>query len=244
MPKIYPPKLYACARCGESKPATEMRHPDAHKGKAPSTCHQCRTSDPLNHWCDFHEELHSVESFQRVNRPYPYHNVCKRGLSEKASIGRDLPHRTCVACKSELPSHSFRGGNVKSPTCRSCQSANPGKRWCAGCAGFLSEDLFTRTGRNRKFQATRCKPCRTTWVHGVTVSWILAKQGSTEPECASCGSKESLKVDHDHNCCPSATGCENCVRGYLCHECNTAEGLLRSSERAQLLVAYMQRQGL
>jgi hypothetical protein len=31
------------------------------------------------------------------------------------------------------------------------------------------------------------------------------------------------------------------VRGYLCHECNTAEGLLKTPDRAIALATYMQR---
>lgn len=65
--------------------------------------------------------------------------------------------------------------------------------------------------------------------------------GRDEPECGACGSHERLKVDHDHGHCPAQRGCRDCVRGYLCHSCNTAEGLLRTAERARLLANYMER---
>jgi hypothetical protein len=73
------------------------------------------------------------------------------------------------------------------------------------------------------------------------VAEILRIQGSRFPECASCGSTEDLKVDHDHSCCPAAQSSGCCIRGYLCHECNTAEGLLKTPDRAIALAAYMQR---
>ena len=44
--------------------------------------------------------------------------------------------------------------------------------------------------------------------------------------CHVCGSFDRLTLDHDHNCCPQGRSCHNCVRGILCHKCNTAAGLL------------------
>lgn len=48
--------------------------------------------------------------------------------------------------------------------------------------------------------------------------------------CAICGCTSSgvrgrsFHVDHDHACCPGKTSCGNCIRGLLCHSCNTALG--------------------
>lgn len=65
------------------------------------------------------------------------------------------------------------------------------------------------------------------WNYGLTVEAVTAMLAGG---CAVCGSAENLHVDHDHGCCPdgsSPRSCGKCVRGVLCHGCNTALGLLK-----------------
>lgn len=58
--------------------------------------------------------------------------------------------------------------------------------------------------------------------------------------CNVCGSFERLTVDHDHSCCPTNYSCHNCVRGILCHKCNTAAGLMNDNPDIMLaLAAYI-----
>lgn len=66
--------------------------------------------------------------------------------------------------------------------------------------------------------------------------------GDESPRCGSCGEAGArLAIDHNHDHCEGERGCAHCVRGYLCQPCNTAEGLLRTVERAEQLAAYMRR---
>lgn len=219
-----------------------MRHPSASKGKAPSTCHECRTAHPDESWCDFHDRPHPKSQFQPTpKRPIGVLNICREAVNEQIAQARRCPDIECVSCGQLTPSRSFRGGRAKAPTCNSCESRHPGQRWCVDCRDWLPQSAFHRTGEGGKFWTVRCKPCKTAYAHGVTVRHILARQGVERPQCGACGSVEDLKIDHDHACCPSANGCERCVRGYLCHPCNTAEGLLRTPDRARLLAEYMER---
>lgn len=74
---------------------------------------------------------------------------------------------------------------------------------------------------------------------------ILEAQGGG---CAICGSKyfgtkklDRFHVDHDHACCPEAGwSCGKCVRGLLCHGCNTALGNFNdNAERLGKAIEYL-----
>lgn len=235
-----PGKLYRCAWCGVQRSIAEMRHPVASKGKAPSTCQACRDLNPGLSWCDFHGSPHEVSEFTAYgpNRP-GYWPSCRVAAELRKSRKRNLRLIDCPACRSRRESWFFRGGKSKAAVCRICEDVNPGMRWCLDCATWMNSERFTRTGVDAKYRASRCRPCRTANSHGTTVSRILALQGSNSPECSACGSTSTLMIDHDHGCCPAARSCGRCVRGYLCHECNSAEGMLRTPERAIALAAYM-----
>lgn len=237
-------RMATCAWCSERKPISEMRHPASSRGKTPSTCHACRTAHPDLAWCDYHNAPHAKSAFTAVDRPIGHHNICVAALSAEASRKRAHDPIRCPACGSTKGSWEFRGGRAKAAACRSCEDANTDLRWCLDCADWLNRSLFTPTGKDKGFLSSRCVPCRTANAHGVTVAYLLDLQGVVEPECAACGSQDFLKIDHDHSCCPTSSGCINCVRGYLCHGCNTSEGLLRTSSRARLLLAYMEKHGL
>lgn len=65
--------------------------------------------------------------------------------------------------------------------------------------------------------------------------------------CAICngppnGKGNRLHVDHDKKCCPGSKSCGKCVRGLLCHKCNTAIGLLEEdSVRMESAIQYIER---
>jgi hypothetical protein len=58
--------------------------------------------------------------------------------------------------------------------------------------------------------------------------------------CYVCGSTSRLTLDHNHSCCAVGKSFSNCVRGILCHKCNTAAGLLDDDyERIADLALYI-----
>lgn len=64
------------------------------------------------------------------------------------------------------------------------------------------------------------------WNYGLSLDALTTL---LDAGCSACGSAENLHVDHDHVCCPAGSSprsCGRCVRGVLCHGCNTALGLL------------------
>lgn len=75
---------------------------------------------------------------------------------------------------------------------------------------------------------------------------MLAAQGGV---CAICDKTEpggrwgTWHVDHDHGCCPGSRSCGGCIRGLLCHSCNTALGHLADSPILMRKAAdYVERQ--
>lgn len=77
--------------------------------------------------------------------------------------------------------------------------------------------------------------------YGLTVEEYETMYQNQDGRCAACGNEEShrnqwgpipLAVHHNHK--------TNKILHLLCHECNTAEGLLKTSERASLLLRYME----
>lgn len=108
-----------------------------------------------------------------------------------------------------------------------------------------------------------CRPCKSRWMaayrvanrakldaqkalsrYGLDYDRMLASQ---DGRCAACGVhhstlKRRLQVDHDHTCCPARTSCGKCVRGLLCHKCNTTLGMVDDDpSRLRALINYIER---
>lgn len=110
---------------------------------------------------------------------------------------------------------------------------------CNACHNDLPLTSFeARKDRNGSRRST-CNRCR---AEGrFTPEWWRQHKYGISPErydamleaqgggCAICNgtnpSDRPLFVDHDHACCPGVKTCWKCVRGLLCHKCNSALGM-------------------
>lgn len=142
---------------------------------------------------------------------------------------------------------------------RAAKQRNPEKYKAADRARYQEKRearlAYAALPENRAKKAARMKVARArdpegsrlkfrAWQYSLTVDGL---QTVLAAGCAVCGSGENLHIDHDHGCCPTGKkgprSCGRCVRGALCHRCNTALGLLQEDpDRARALAAYMERQ--
>ena len=113
---------------------------------------------------------------------------------------------------------------------------------CAMC----DQDTRTRPGQ-RALICSRCQVryAQTIRVHRLDTQWAIRLITATTCDC--CGDRlprhqgrHKGVLDHDHTCCPHERSCGECVRGIICHHCNTLAGHVeRHAERLDHIVRYL-----
>lgn len=85
---------------------------------------------------------------------------------------------------------------------------------------------------NEELRRYRQKVATRKYRYGVTedqYNQLLTDQGNA---CAVCKAKFTdttwPNIDHDHNCCPGAKSCGNCLRGLLCSNCLTLASIMET----------------
>lgn len=73
--------------------------------------------------------------------------------------------------------------------------------------------------------------------HGISEEKYLELLEMTNGKCHACRENKATQIDHDHSCCDKSFSCGKCIRGVLCHNCNTAIGLMRDSKIIALRIA-------
>ena len=106
-----------------------------------------------------------------------------------------------------------------------------GRKQCGSCLEWLPTTDYAPHKASRDGLQVQCGACRRFAKHGLTpgiAADILARQ---QGSCVVCSRDlgGGFHIDHDHQCCPGATSCGQCVRGFLCASCNQGLGMFRDS---------------
>ena len=131
-------------------------------------------------------------------------NKCKveQSLSEfvKNKSMKDGLHHYCKSCEKE---RNLKRREQRTLSTRLSRHNNPDKT--------LAD--------SRKYNTPRYAR------HGLDLDeWITLQEAG----CEICGATDKrMVVDHDHNHCPGVYGCKECIRGGLCHTCNSGIGFLK-----------------
>jgi hypothetical protein len=120
-----------------------------------------------------------------------------------------------------------------------------GEKYCTRCDAWRPEVDFGYYKKSADLLRADCKTCRRIYAQSradVRRAYNRLKKFGLTPEafdalfrqqakrCAICRSESpgprDWHVDHNHACCPDPRAtCGRCVRGVLCHSCNTLLGL-------------------
>src|SRR6266542_803984 len=125
--------------------------------------------------------------------------------------------RICSKCSIEKPLADFYKNKGQ---CKSCMAA------------YMREYYVNNPEKaedNRLKQRERDKKVNRFYKHGITEKIWLDMLGRFNGMCWSCKERPATVIDHDHSCCDKMFSCGNCIRGVLCHQCNTALGLLKDN---------------
>lgn len=166
--------------------------------------------------------------------------------------------KVCRGCQEPLPLDSFppekRTKDGRGATCRLCRSTRQ-KATRASEAGDHERRRVREWRRQRREdpewkdrerEQGRKHDATARRRHGLTPADKREWLDSTGWKCDVCQAAfetlASAHVDHDHGCCPGPTSCGGCIRGVLCHGCNTSLGLLREDrDRLHALILYLDR---
>ena len=128
--------------------------------------------------------------------------------------------KICTSCLVDKADDDF-SWRVKNKrrhaVCRSCHSAYRKSHYLANKEKYLSKANAWNTA-NRDLTISR--------KYGLSIEALEALSARHGGYCWICKHREGVVVDHDHQCCRGNNSCGDCVRGFLCRQCNSAIGLL------------------
>ena len=118
--------------------------------------------------------------------------------------------KTCTTCKVEQPLSNFHKRTYRSGTVGTQPK-------CKSCQ-HANKKQYYKPHSSIKYK--------------LNLSWKEVEEITLPGKCAACGSTNRLCIDHDHE--------TNKPRGLLCHNCNTALGLVGDNlETLTNLIEYL-----
>lgn len=166
--------------------------------------------------------------------------------------------KKCSKCKEMLDySKFYKNKNIADGLTVACKNCTYGKakfnivylkvdnKTCNDCNVEKLASEFYVNKMSKDGLTSYCSQCSV--IRSISSRHRISKEKYHEllsQGCDSCGSFDKLCIDHDHTCCPGQMTCGKCFRGVLCNECNTAEGFLKTSKKAAMLLQYMIKNGL
>lgn len=113
-----------------------------------------------------------------------------------------------------------------------------------------ARNAYTRSVKKKIRTSPRYRRNEKVRAHGLTLEEYQGLLDSQNGVCAICklpettinpysGNPRNLSIDHDHACCPGKHSCGKCVRGLLCHKCNSALGIIEGLGTVQPFEDYI-----
>lgn len=217
------PSLKRCTMCGEAKAVSEYSPSRGGKG-IHAECRACSAA--------------RARAWRAANRPPA---GCVR-----CGAPRDSPvpgTRLCHACRTPFEKRCVTCGEMKAiseyPRNRLATDGRSSK--CAECGR-----RYNREYARREESRVRARERSLKKYYGLTLEHyndLAEKQGGMCGICGGDGVGKTLAVDHDHRCCPGRVSCGRCVRGLLCHGCNTGNNWDTVPDWPAQAAAYLSRFG-
>lgn len=124
--------------------------------------------------------------------------------------------KLCKTCGIEKPVEEF-------------SKAYPSK--CKPCHAEYMKEYYVRNpekaAANKAKQILRDAGKTSASRHRLTEQQVADMLSRFDGKCWACQENAATSIDHDHRCCAGTYSCGKCVRGLLCHWCNTALGLMK-----------------
>lgn len=112
---------------------------------------------------------------------------------------------------------------------------------CKLCWTSYMQDYYAKNSNQRVKKNERNSISRPSWKrHGLTESEYSKLLDKSDGVCYACKQDVATCIDHDKACCSGHYSCGKCVRGLLCHHCNSALGFIKDDpKRAYAIIEYL-----